>query len=370
MKKSVIPFFFILLLFSACARGENAENIKDAAYRLQDNLQYFINTPMGEYYMNPLDERGMIYFSEHGKHEFYLLCNKPDCSHSDENCNAYAGIALGYYNNHLYSVCLQSSDDEFTLVQMNMDGSEHKKICSLPEQHAPDGTISGGGSYGFHNGFLLYELLSDTDANLPTAYYKIELESGKTERLFEEETKDNILFGNDLKMRDNQLYFCTKTAKSNIPKLLQGNLETGTAITLIDDFSDCAITNIDENTVYYFHFGLGFCEYDINSKTETVKLKTDYPIAQVTYTDDYIFAKTNLSEDFEADWVFCVYDRDYHLLNQTNLGSDIKAPKFMYVTDEVIYFSQFGNKLTHYIKIKNIEKDLTLVEMTDPYALR
>ena len=368
--KVLISLFLCLILFAGCFANTDKDNKNYAVYRLQDNSQYFIDTPMGEYYMNPNDERGMIYFSEHGKHEFYILCNKPDCSHNDENCNAYAGLALGYYNNHLYSVYLNDNSNKFTLVQMNMDGSEHKKICILPEQHAPNGMTTGGGSFAFHNGFLLYELCSDADNHLPTAYFKIALESGKAERLFETEVKDSILFGSDLKSFDNYVYFCTKSAKDNIYHLVQGNLATGEATELIDDFNDCYITNIDENTIYYFHFGLGFCEFDIKSKTETVKLKTDYYVAQVTYTDDFIFAKTNKSEDFEDDWYFSVYDRDYHLLNQTNLGSNITAPQFMYVTDDVIYFSQIGDRVTHYMKLKTIEKDLTLVQMTDPYAGR
>ncbi len=368
--KIMISVCLCLLLFAGCSANTDKTHENDAAYRLQDNSQYFIDTPMGEYYMNPLDERGMIYFSEHGKHEFYVLCNKPDCTHSDQNCNAYAGLALGYYNHHLYAVYLDDNSDHFTLAQMNMDGSEHKRICLLPEQHAPNGTITGGGSFAFHNGFLLYELGSDDENGLPTAYFKIALESGKTERLFENEVKDSILFGSDLKSLDNYVYFCTKSAKDNIYHLMQGNLETGEAAELIDNFSDCYLTNVDEDTLYYFHFGVGFCEFDIKSKTETVKLKTDYYVAQVTYTDDYIFAKTNMSEDFEEDWYFCVYDRDYNLFNQTNLGSNITAPQFLYVTDDVIYFSQIGNRVTHYMKLKTIEKDLTLVPMTDPYAAR
>ena len=103
--------------------------------------------------MNPLRDY-LIRFAEPGSHDFHILCNKPECKHEDTNCNAYMDIALGYYNGHLYGV--QDNNQEFTLIQMDMDATNHREIVDLPKQFEPNGTSHLGGGYFFDNGFLIY----------------------------------------------------------------------------------------------------------------------------------------------------------------------------------------------------------------------
>ena len=101
--------------------------------------------------MNPLRDY-LIRFAEPGSHDFHILCNKPECKHEDTNCNAYMDIALGYYNGHLYGV--QDNNQEFTLIQMDMDATNHREIVDLPKQFEPNGTGHLGGGYFFDNGFF------------------------------------------------------------------------------------------------------------------------------------------------------------------------------------------------------------------------
>ena len=132
---------------TACASKPAAPTAADfevqpGEYRYQDRDGFFVETEKGNYYMNPSGD-GLIHFSEPGSHEFHVLCNKPNCGHASADCNAFLEVAFGYYNGHLYGVTLQ---DHFELIQMDMDGTNHRVITQLPEQKDLSGGSSGGGS--------------------------------------------------------------------------------------------------------------------------------------------------------------------------------------------------------------------------------
>ena len=141
-----------------------------------------METEKGNYYMNPSGD-GLIHFAEPGSHEFHVLCNKPNCGHASADCNAFLEVAFGYYNGHLYGVTLQ---DQFELIQMDMDGTNHRVITQLPKQYDLSGGSSGGGSYFFDNGYLIYLAMpiSSGDPDYAMAVYKIQLETGKSPGYF------------------------------------------------------------------------------------------------------------------------------------------------------------------------------------------
>ena len=157
-RRLLLPLMLLALALTACASKPAAPTATDfevqpGAYRYQDIDVFFIETEKGNYCMNPLRDY-LIRFAEPGSHDFHILCNKPECKHEDTNCNAYMDIALGYYNGHLYGV--QDNNQEFTLIQMDMDATNHREIVDLPKQFEPNGTSHLGGSYFFDNGFLIY----------------------------------------------------------------------------------------------------------------------------------------------------------------------------------------------------------------------
>ena len=176
----------MLLALTACAAKPAAPTAADfevqpGEYRYQDRDGFFVETEKGNYYMNPSGD-GVIHFAEPGSHEFHVLCNKPNCGHASADCNAFLEVAFGYYNGHLYGVTLQ---DQFELIQMDMDGTNHRVITQLPEQKDLSGGFSGGGSYFFDNGYLIFLAFPSTsnpDYALPV--YKIQLETGETTQLF------------------------------------------------------------------------------------------------------------------------------------------------------------------------------------------
>ena len=146
----------LALALTACASKPAAPTAADfevqpGEYRYQDVDIFFVETEKGNYYMNP-SGGGLIHFAEPGSHEFHVLCNKPNCGHASADCNAFLEVAFGYYNGHLYGVTLQ---DHFELIQMDMDGTNHRVITQLPEQKDLSGNFNGGGSYFFDNGYRI-----------------------------------------------------------------------------------------------------------------------------------------------------------------------------------------------------------------------
>ncbi|MBO4211643.1 MAG: hypothetical protein J5878_03205 [Oscillospiraceae bacterium] len=92
----------------------------------------------------------MIYFCPRGGDAFRPLCSKPNCSHNNENCNAWVGLIcldLGYYNGGLYTVEVSI---HINVVRMNLDGTDHRVVATLDESVAEN----FGLEFKFHHGKL------------------------------------------------------------------------------------------------------------------------------------------------------------------------------------------------------------------------
>ena len=357
---------------TACAAKPAAPTAADfevqpGAYRYQDIDVFFIETEKGNYCMNPLRDY-LIRFAEPGSHDFHILCNKPECKHEDTNCNAYMDIALGYYNGHLYGV--QDNNQEFTLIQMDMDATNHREIVDLPKQFEPNGTSHLGGSYFFDNGFLIYVAMppqADPDYALPV--YKIQLETGATTRLFQEDIPLHTEWpSEDVSVSNGYLYFPLPQANAEKRAYAEGNLETGRIERVFEDWDEMSsqIVNLD-GVLHYFRAGAGLCEYDKATNQESVKFPMDVYCAEVSYTKDYIFMRTSDSKEFTQRTLWAL-DRDYQLLGkveQERIG--LYFPFLEYTTANAIYFSADGGTITHYIDPHHLDR-LELIQLVDPTA--
>ena len=376
MKRRLLPSLLLALALAlaltACASKPAAPTAADfevqpGAYRYQDMGDFFIETEKGNYCMNPLLDF-LVRFADPGSHDFHILCNKPECKHEDTNCNAYMDIALGYYNGHLYGV--QDNNQEFTLIQMDMDATNHREIVDLPKQFEPNGTNHLGGSYFFDNGFLIYVAMppqADPDYALPV--YKIQLETGETTQLFQEDIPLHTVWPADgVSISNGYIYFPMPQAEASEYAFAEGNLETGRIELVFEDWNkrNSAVVNFD-NVLYYHRAGIGLCEYDKATGTETVKVPMDVYYANVSYTKDYIFLRTRDSADFNQ-CVLLAYDRDYNLLGKLELEKiGLRFPFLEYTTANAIYLSADGGTITHYIDPHHLDR-LELIQLVDPTA--
>ena len=372
MKKTLFLICMMLALaLTACASKPTVPTAADfevqpGAYRYQDGDIFFVETEKGNYYMNPSGD-GLIHFSEPGSHEFHVLCNKPNCGHASADCNAFLEVAFGYYNGHLYGVTLQ---DQFELIQMDMDGTNHRVITQLPEQKDLSGNFNGGGSYFFDNGYLIFLAFPSTsnpDYALPV--YKIQLETGATTRLFQEDIPLHTEWpSEDVSVSNGYLYFPLPQADTEKRAYAEGNLETGRIERVFEDWDEMSsqIVNLD-GVLHYFRAGVGLCEYDKATNQESVKFPMDVYCAEVSYTKDYIFMRTSDSKEFTQRTLWAL-DRDYQLLGkveQERIG--LYLPFLEYTTANAIYFSTDGGTITHYIDPHHLDR-LELIQLVDPTA--
>ena len=372
MKRRLLPSLLLALALAltACASKPAAPTVADfevqpGEYRYQDSDIFFVETEKGNYYMNPSGD-GLIHFAEPGSHEFHVLCNKPNCGHASADCNAFLEVAFGYYNGHLYGVTLQ---DQFELIQMDMDGTNHRVITQLPKQYDLSGGSSGGGSYFFDNGYLIFLAFPSTsnpDYALPV--YKIQLETGATTRLFQEDIPLHTEWpSEDVSVSNGYLYFPLPQADTEKRAYAEGNLETGRIEHIFEDWnqSNSPMVNFD-NVLYYHRVGVGLCEYDKATGTETVKVPTDCSLALPQYTKDYIIVRTS-DDDADTHRTIYTYDRNYHLLGQMELEPyGVKFPSLQYITANAIYFTS-GGKLVSYIEPHHLDR-LELIQLVDPTA--
>ena len=374
MKRRLLLLSMLLALalaLTACASKPAAPTAADfevqpGEYRYQDRDGFFVETEKGNYYMNPSGD-GVIHFAEPGSHEFHVLCNKPNCGHVNADCNAFLEVAFGYYNGHLYGVTLQ---DHFELIQMDMDGTNHRVITQLPEQKDLSGNFNGGGSYFFDNGYLIFLAFPSTsnpDYALPV--YKIQLETGETTQLFQEDIPLHTVWPADgVSISNGYIYFPMPQAEASEYAFAEGNLETGRIELVFGDWNkrNSAVVNLD-NVLYYHRAGIGLCEYDKATGTETVKVPMDVYYANVSYTKDYIFLRTRDSADFNQ-CVLLAYDRDYNLLGKLELEKiGLRFPFLEYTTANAIYLSADGGTITHYIDSHHLDR-LELIQLVDPTA--
>ena len=371
MKKTLFLICMMLALaLTACASKPAAPTAADfevqpGEYRYQDRDGFFVETEKGNYYMNPSGD-GLIHFAEPGSHEFHVLCNKPNCGHVNADCNAFLEVAFGYYNGHLYGVTLQ---DQFELIQMDMDGTNHRVITQLPKQYDLSGGSSGGGSYFFDNGYLIFLAFPSTsnpDYALPV--YKIQLETGETTQLFQEDIPLHTVWPADgVSISNGYIYFPMFNGETGSVTYAEGNLETGRIEHIFEDWnqSNSPMVNFD-NVLYYHRVGVGLCEYDKATGTETVKVPTDCSLALPQYTKDYIIVRTS-DDDADTHRTIYAYDRNYHLLGQMELEPyGVKFPSLQYVTANAIYFTS-GGKLISYIDPHHLDR-LELIQLVDPTA--
>lgn len=114
----------------------------------------------------------LIYYYQKSSKKLELLCGKPECDHSTEDCNAYIRSTMGiqYYNGFLYVV---SANDQFMLKKINMDGSERENIGSLAVGGSIVETNNSGNSifWIIHRGYIYYTYSASASTGSEDTYH-------------------------------------------------------------------------------------------------------------------------------------------------------------------------------------------------------
>lgn len=139
-----------LFLLSACGKTEQkSANGADAPIESDFNASGFeychvTESEEGYYFWERMDQNHFyprLMFMDKESGRVVPLCNKPDCGHDNEECNAYfPSVNVGgdgmskdhiqYYDGSLYAVGF-TSDDYVTLFRIKADGSEWETSTKL-----------------------------------------------------------------------------------------------------------------------------------------------------------------------------------------------------------------------------------------------
>ena len=338
---------------------------------------YYFETEAGSYYLNTFNNK--IYFSERGQHTFYLLCAKPDCSHSGADCNAYGGYALGYFDGRIYTVGLleknNDADSDFYLIEMEPDGTEHKEIARLPSITTQTGASAAGMSeYYFHKGYLYMTLgpFTNLEPDASVRFYRIDLKTGNMERLFEDAIPEHAQSLNRTSFFDDTAYLILRDYISGEYGVWEASVTDGTLrkLTIPWTVGSTRVTKFGD-TLYYYLNGTGYCEYDLAANEQRVPLPADYAYAETVYTENFIFSQTADDADGEGT-AFRAFSRDYRELAAmplTRVG--LNTPLFCYTGTDTLWFSLNDGKLYAYLDLSGIGSDgMDLTVMDDPYDPR
>lgn len=331
-----------------------------------DTICDFFETDLGYYLLNYNNK--MIYYSEKSELNFVILCNKPDCDHSGEDCNAYAGSHIGYYNGKIYSVSFSRAVE---LIRMNTDGTNHEKVADMPYAQSPSGVgqRSAGGKVFFYEGYIINFINFTLDKT--TAYpvaYKIELETGKSTLLFDEQFIDCSSLISIFFPTGNKIWFSVWSLKEKESYYCCLNLDTNEITKKLPFGSDMVRISVENGMLYYYKGNTGFCEYNPETEEEKLLKQYDFAIANVVYGENNIFAKVwkTDSEGNKYDSQMIILDKEYNIIAQAELPTDnVTNMAFISVTSDYILLYE-GNDvptgITHYIDLNKITDGKMTVE--------
>lgn len=379
-KKIVILILFALIasLFTSCncsyvpesdshntessfSITSNSDNEKPEEYYTafrqgESSVSLYLVTPYGMY----MNIRKYIYYSEKGNTEYIKLCNKPNCNHSTEDCNAYLGAyQIGYYKDKIYYI---SRRDYYvnTLNCMNMDGTNHKEIKVLNNAY-----ISTFGY--FHNGYFYYMLgfpglqligITNDDNNL----YKVKVDDNSKPEI--------ILTGDIIKKSmfyvvEDTIYLIVSDDEGFGCCLYSYSCKTG-ALTKI---SDCwaGISYYTKDYGYCYRINEGIYKYNVETGEVTLEkaIKFDnHGHCEVRFYPDYIYLIHNRNDDYRAlreqDLVLYIYNWDYEIIETVLLDFINKGKRGGFITDVgdyIIFASDMDNKPDYYIDKSEIGTD-------------
>lgn len=119
--------------------SNNPEGIDTTGFQKEMNVHHpfrlsaVCKTEVGYY----LHYDGLLYFLDGTTGTVTAVCAKPECSHTDNDCNAWINSGmLSYYQGKLYYVNSDAKSDSMkTLYSVKPDGTEHTKIQRLQMEY-------------------------------------------------------------------------------------------------------------------------------------------------------------------------------------------------------------------------------------------
>lgn len=357
MKRIFLCFLIVSILLAGCGKQTAPAALTDPRGSLPfDQRCYnesgFLETSFADYYpmssgATPL---AFIQVQPKGSRGFVPLCSKPNCTHSNESCNAacVSGGGLGYCNNRLFTVANSITDPAgFSVISMLPDGTDRRTETEIPNPVHSDGTQGGSYQFAFHENLLL--ALYTPSTNLPLEeqverLFVVDLTSGSVAESFEAFFSPGVSLGGALRPVGSTIY--AEAYFRNADGTLENwwiamRLDTGEVKKLFP--FDYPYEFYVEDDIFYYLLPEGsFMEYDLRTGQTTSRgLPMPEFATGLKLDGDLIYMLSNAAPGNPESWELTMYflNRDYEVLDQLHLDSGVVP---LYADADFCYFTQAG----------------------------
>ncbi|MDD4543415.1 MAG: hypothetical protein PHY13_06575 [Clostridia bacterium] len=334
------------------------ENLKPEEYyssvrQNESGIARYLETPYGMYFMS-INFEYCIYYSEKGNTKYVKLCNRPDCNHKTEDCNAYTGgYYIGYYKDKIYYTSGNS------INCMNMDGTNHMGLKTLYDYPDPN--------FGyFHNGYFYYLIIKGgtvgSPGNIDNNLYRVKIDDNSKPEIVL--TDDIILDISMFVVVGDTIYLYILNSNTWGCYLYSYSTKTNTLKKITDYWFSIGAAYINENYGYCYRANEGIYKYNVatNEITLEKEIKFDnHGECVVKFLPDYIFLMHFTSEDRRVNYAknqeLYIYDWDYNLVDSLIFDKVPDGEYGGYLTysdDYIIFSSDYHNEPDYYINKSEI----------------
>ena len=329
-KHRVISLFLLVFLLAGCAKMPDMSRVLipyDASYPMdQASWENYLSTDSVIYHR----AKNLLRFCPEGDTAFYPLCGKPNCAHTNADCNAWlhGGSGLGYHKGRLYAVtAAEEGDCCGALVSLDPTGENRRDELAIPSIHYSDGTSGCAAYFRFHEDKLICFLEASAEEPYEEQINKIlivDLDTMKTAEPFTPLLSRHARVGFDAQIAGDHIY-----ARTELPMqdgstelwMMELDMDSGKTAQL-ERAEQTSTWYAENNRLYAFKASDGFEEYDLQTgKSQNCGL----PVAELqaaVWSGDLICGIGTRSEDLQETTIY-FFNREYELLDQIHLTDGI-----------------------------------------------
>lgn len=308
-----------------------------------------------------------LYYVESDSMQATPLCNKPNCMHNDESCNAEIGVVdnICYSDGYIYYVKDAGEEHKFEgscLVKISADGSKREEILYM-ENSLDDWIIHRGNFFYCIRKFTVDESTGLENVNYADCYiyaYPVDKSAEPKEIYFAEEVQKDAQISNVIAYGDN-LYFNIygmerENAKSEVRKTIKLNLESDSATEMISPQGTSlsnpmyldgllVFSSEDKENEKYIYYKTDFDGNNPEKFIDTYEGENIICDGKYLYLDNYY--ALNLSQYIAKDdpvnkneRYIKVFDSELNKIDEISLGNgSAKTWNLLPIDDQVFMFS-------------------------------
>jgi hypothetical protein len=301
------------------------------------------------YYFFGGPNNNFLYYLDKASMKAVVLCNKPDCLHTDEtnpekiaNCNACLfdkNTGLIYFNSSLYVL-----GDDNSLYQISLDGTTKKKVISFKE--LPHTII-------IHRDFLYYTTddhgtIEGNEANTVTDCKLYRIDMYRPDKGSELIYSCSGIYGQFIKVigYEDSIYFSfVKYSDSKMQgmdsNLLKYDLKSQKITHMLDDIGNFSIC---DNKLLYLN--VKSRKYNIMDLESSEDREVGYFNGHVTFDGRYIYCDTLPLKSQKRELI--IYDLNGAEVNKFNLdfcGNDLiygGDSNYLFIPDNLAHKNDYG----------------------------